>query len=92
MSRLDVFQFDDFLSLEAVQVTSPELLCALSCAAREDMKGLRKLQADVPTLASVHGIDMKLLEKKMRLLSFASAASSKVYLVLVFRITIYIVL
>ena len=92
VSRLDVFQFDDFLSLDAVQVASPELLRALNCVAREDMKGLRKLQADVPTLASVHGIDMKLLEEKMRLLSFASAASSKVSLVLVFRITIYIVL
>ena len=66
VSRLDVFQFDDFLSLDAVQVASPELLRALNCVAREDMKGLRKLQADVPTLASVHGIDMKLLEENMR--------------------------
>ena len=64
----------------------------MNCAAREDMKSLGKLQADVPTLASVHGIDMKLLEENMRLLSFASAASSKASLVLVFRITIYIVL
>jgi hypothetical protein len=56
------------------------------------MKGLRKLQADVPTLAPVHGIDMKLLEEEMRLLSLASAASSKASLVLVIRITMYIVL
>jgi hypothetical protein len=77
-SRLDVFQFDDFLSLDAVQVASPDLLRVLHCVAREDMNGLRKLQAEVPSLASVHGIDMKLLEEKMRLLSFASAASSKV--------------
>jgi hypothetical protein len=78
VSRLDVFQFDDFLSLEAVQVASPDLLRVLNCVAREDMKGLRKLQSEVPSLASMHGIDMKLLEEKMRLLSFASAATSKV--------------
>jgi hypothetical protein len=78
VSRLDVFQFDDFLSLDAIQVASPDLLRVLHCVAREDMKGLRKLQAEVPTMASAHGIDMKLLEEKMRLLSFASAASSKV--------------
>ena len=83
MSRLDVCQFDDFLSLDAVQMASPELLRALNCVAREDMQGLRKLQAEVPTLASSHGIDMKLLEEKMRLLSFASAASSKVCVVVV---------
>lgn len=77
-SRLDVFQFDDYLSLDAVQVASPNLLRVLNCIAREDMKGLRKLQADVPSLASSHDIDMNLLEQKMRLLSFASAASSKV--------------
>jgi hypothetical protein len=78
VSRLDVFQFDDFLSLEAVQVASPDLLRVLNCVAREDMKGFRKLQSEVPSLASTHGIDIKLLEEKMRLLSFASAASSKV--------------
>lgn len=80
VSRLDVFQFDDFLSLDAIQVASPDLLRVLHCVAREDMKGLRKLQAEVPTMASAHGIDMKLLEEKMRLLSFASAASSKAVL------------
>jgi hypothetical protein len=78
VSRLDVFQFDDYLSLDAIQTASPDLLRVLNCLALEDMKGLRKLQSELPALASVHGIDMKLLEDKMRMLSFASAASSKV--------------
>jgi len=68
------------------------LLRALNCVAREEMKGLRKLKAEVPTLASMHGVGMKLLEEKMRLLQFASAASRKVSLVLLCRIAAYIVL
>jgi hypothetical protein len=58
VSRLDVFQFDDFLSLDAVKVANSDLLRVLNCVAREDMKGLRKLQSEVPSLVSVHGIDM----------------------------------
>jgi hypothetical protein len=40
--------------------------------------GVDVTPAEVPSLASSHDIDMNLFEQKMRLLSFESAASSKV--------------